>query len=180
MTTTNTADDTFQIPQTGRYQIDIDRSTVTFKGRHLFGLAPVRGTFALRQGVIDVTDPVADSSVQVEIDTASFHTGNRQRDRDVRSARFLDTGRHPSMRFISELLDRSGRRPVLTGTLLVRDVARPVSLTIEQSTVHRGRPPSFTTRATARIDRTEFGLTAARGMAGRYFGVSLQILWVAR
>jgi len=87
MTATNTTDGIQQIPPIGRYQIDIQRSAVTFKCRHLFGLARVRGTFAIRNGVIDVTDPVADSRVQVQIDTASFHTGNRQRDRDVRSAR---------------------------------------------------------------------------------------------
>src|SRR5215467_2241072 len=144
MTTTNTAGSILQIPQPGRYRIDTQKSNVTFKGRHMFGLATVRGTFAIRRGAIDVTDPIADSTVRVEIDTASFHTGNKQRDRDV------------------------------------RDAARPVTLTIEQSAVHNGIPASFATRATVRIDRTEFGVTAARGMAGRYFDVSLQILWVAR
>ena len=180
MTATNTADGILQIPQAGRYRIDTRKSDVTFKGRHMFGLATVRGTFAIRYGVIDVVVPIADPTVRVEIDTASFHTGNKQRDRDVRSARFLDTGQYPSMTFTSERLDRSTDRPTLTGTLTVRDVARPVALTIEESAVHNGIPASFATRATVRIDRTEFGVTAARGMAGRYFDVSLQILWVAR
>src|SRR5215472_1712552 len=180
MTATNTADGILQIPQAGRYRVDAQKSDVTFKCRHMFGLATVRGAFAIRHGVLDVTDPITDSSVRVEIDTMSFHTGNKQRDRDVRSARFLATGQYPSMTFTSERLDRSADRPTLTGTLTVRDVARPVILTIEQSAVHNGIPASFATRATVRIDRTEFGITAARGMAGRYFDVSLQILWVAR
>src|SRR5262249_23867605 len=117
MTTTNTADGILQIPQAGRYRIDAQKSNVTFKGRHMFGLATLRGTFAIRHGVIDVTDPIADSTVRVEIDTASFHTGNKQRDRDVRSTRFLDTGRYPSMTFTSQRLDRSTHRPTLTPTL---------------------------------------------------------------
>jgi len=37
-------------PQLGRYDIDRERSTVTFRTRHLFGLAPVRGTFTLKAG----------------------------------------------------------------------------------------------------------------------------------
>ena len=180
MTATNTADGILQIPQAGRYRVDAQKSDVTFKCRHMFGLATVRGAFAIRHGVLDVTDPITDSSVRVEIDTMSFHTGNKQRDRDVRSARFLATGQYPSMTFTSERLDRSADRPTLTGTLTVRDVARPVILTIEQSAVHNGIPASFATRATVRIDRTEFGITAARGMAGRHLDVSLQILWVAR
>src|SRR5215831_10587267 len=165
MTATNTADGILQIPQAGRYRVDAQKSDVTFKCRHMFGLATVRGAFAIRHGVLD---------------TMSFHTGNKQRDRDVRSARFLATGQYPSMTFTSERLDRSADRPTLTGTLTVRDVARPVILTIEQSAVHNGIPASFATHATVRIDRTEFGVTAARGMAGRCFDVSLQILWIAR
>jgi hypothetical protein len=44
MTTTTTTDDAVQIPQLGRYAIDRRASTVTFRSRHLFGLAPVHGT----------------------------------------------------------------------------------------------------------------------------------------
>src|SRR4029453_8682781 len=46
------------------------------------------------------------------------------------------------------------------------DVARPVSLAIQRSTVPPGRPTSFVVCATTRIDRTEFGLTPHKGRAG--------------
>lgn len=78
--TATSAEIAVQIPRTGRYEIDPQGSTVAFKGRHLFGLAPVRGSLAIRRGAIDVADPVGHSSVHVELDAASFHTGNRQRD----------------------------------------------------------------------------------------------------
>ena len=178
--TTTTTDDSVQVPRIGRYAIDSRGSTIAFRSRHLFGLAPVRGTMAVRGGLVEVADPITDSSVQVEIDTTSFHTGSRHRDRDVRSARFLDAARYPSMRFTSQRLDRSDGRWRLTGTLLVRDVARPVSLTIERSTVQPGTPNSFVVCANTRIDRTDFGLTAFRGMAGRHLDVSLRILGVPR
>ena len=41
-------------PRPGRYEIDTSCSAVTFRTRHLFGLAPVRGSFAIRAGTIDV------------------------------------------------------------------------------------------------------------------------------
>ena len=161
---------------TGRPVWDRPRaSTITFKSRHLFGLAPVHGTMAISHGLVDIADPLTGSSVQVEIDTASFDTGSGHRDRDVRSPRFLDAERYPSMTFTSERLDRSDGRWTLTGTLLVRDVARPVSLAIERSTVPPGRPTSFVVCATTRIDRTDFGLTAAKGLAGRHLDISLRI-----
>ena len=180
MTTTSTTDDTLRAPPVGRYRVDRRASTITFKSRHLFGLAPVHGTMAIRDGLVDIADPLTGSSVQAEIDTTSFDTGSRQRDRDVRSPRFLDAERYPSMTYTSRWLDRSNSRWTLTGTLMVRDVVRPVSLTIERSTVPPGAPTSFVVCATTRIDRTEFGLTAAKGLAGRHLDISLRIQGVRR
>jgi polyisoprenoid-binding protein YceI len=180
MTATHAAPTTVQIPRPGRYEIDTQASTVTFKGRHLFGLARVRGTFAIARGEIHVADLIADSSVHAQIDAASFHTGNHHRDNDVRSARFLNADRYPRMTFTSSGLERPGDRPTLAGTLTVRDVARPASLVIEQATLQPASPHSLIVLATTRIDRTEFGLTAAPGLAGRHLDVSLRILAVRR
>ena len=46
-------------PRPGRYEIDTSCSAVTFRTRHPFGLAPVRGSFAIRAGTIDVAEPLA-------------------------------------------------------------------------------------------------------------------------
>ena len=54
---------------------------------------------------------------------------------------------------------------------MVRGTARPVTLTVNRCEVSRG---SFTVRATARIDRTEFGITAARGLAARYLDLTVE------
>jgi polyisoprenoid-binding protein YceI len=159
--------------QPGRYDIDPSRSVVTFRTRHMFGLAPVRGTFAIRAGTVDVAEPLPDSAVYAEIDAASFRTGNRARDASVQSARFLDAARHPVMTFCSERIDDGE----LTGTLTVRGETRPVSLAVELADVS---PRLFTARATTRIDRTEFGVTASRGLAGRYLDLSLEVRCVRR
>jgi polyisoprenoid-binding protein YceI len=158
-------------PDPGHYMIDPDRSTIAFGGRHLFGLLPVRGTFSIRSGTVDVTEPLADSRIRVEMDTASFRTGGEQRDRSVRSARFLDAGRHPVMSFVSERVAPDS----IAGTLTVGEVAWPVGLAIERAAV---RPGTFTARATTRIDRTEFGVTAAPGLAGRHLDVTLEVTCV--
>jgi polyisoprenoid-binding protein YceI len=156
------------MPALGRYLIDGDGSAVRFRTRHMFGLAPVRGTFDICAGTIDIAEPITDSRAYAEIETASFRTHNGQRDRAVRSARFLDAERHPLITFRSERIDRSG----LTGTLTVRGVARPVSLTIEQADLS---PREFTARASTCIDRTEFGVTASRGLAGRYLDLIVEV-----
>jgi polyisoprenoid-binding protein YceI len=155
-------------PGPGRYEIDTSCSAVAFRARHLFGLAPVRGSFAIRAGTIDVAEPLAGSSVSVQIDAASFRTGNGQRDDKVRSGRLLDVGRYPVITFGSEGTDGLA----VAGALTVRDVTMPVSLSIERSTV---TPRSFNVLAAARIDRNEFGVTAYRGLAARYLDMTVEV-----
>lgn len=160
-------------PRLGRYEIDTDDSTVAFRSRHLFGLLPVRGTFAVRGGTVDVAEPLTASSVRVEIDAAGFRTGNDRRDEDVRSPRFLNAARYPLLTFASERVEDTA----VVGTLTACGVSRPVRLAIGE---HRVSQDGFTVRATARVDRTDFGVTAARGMAGRYLDLTVQVRCVRR
>jgi polyisoprenoid-binding protein YceI len=157
-------------PQPGHYDIDPDRSRVTFATRHLFGLGRVKGSLAIRGGTADVADPVAASAIYAEIETASFRTKSRQRDRSVLSPRFLDPAGYPVMTFRSDRIEAESQ--ILTGTLMVRGTTRPVTLTLARCEVSRG---SFTVRATARIDRTEFGIIAARGLAARYLDLTVEV-----
>jgi polyisoprenoid-binding protein YceI len=157
-------------PQPGHYDIDPDRSRVTFATRHLFGLGRVKGSFAVRRGRADIADPLEVSAIYAEIDTASFRTNSRPRDRGVLSARFLDAAGHPVMTFRSDRI--APEDLALTGTLTVRGTSRPVTLTITRCEVSSR---SFTARATARIDRTEFGITAARGLAARYLDLTVEV-----
>jgi polyisoprenoid-binding protein YceI len=159
-----------QAPRLGRYEIDASRSRVTFRTRHMFGLGPVRGTFAIRSGSVAIAEPLADSAIHAEIDTASFKTRNRQRDPNVLSARFLDAARFPVISFRDGLVCADGK--TIRGTLTVREVSRPVSLSIGQVTVDG---QSFTASATVRVDRTEFGVTAMPGLAGRYLDLTVEV-----
>jgi polyisoprenoid-binding protein YceI len=157
-------------PRPGHYDIDPSRSRITFATRHLFGLARVKGSFAIRSGTADVADPIGGSAIQAEIETASFRTNNRERDRSVLSSRFLDPDSYPVMTFRSDQIEAAGQ--VLTGTLTVRGTTRPVVLKVSRCQVSRG---SFTVRAVARIDRTEFGITAARGLAARHLELTVEV-----
>lgn len=155
-------------PRLGRYRIDTAKSAVTFKTRHVFGLAPVRGRFAIRNGAVDVAEPLAESSIHAEIDSASFDSGNSRRDDVVRSSTYLHAERFPAMTFAAERIDGTS----IQGSLTVCGVTRTVSLSAEQTAV---TPDTFRVRAGTRIDRTEFGVTAGRGMTGRHLDVLLDI-----
>jgi polyisoprenoid-binding protein YceI len=158
-------------PPPGRYVLDLEGSTVAFTTTHLFGLHRVRGTFTASGGTAVVADPVERSTVEVVIDAASFRTPTPMRDQVVRSPMYLDTDRHPTITFTSTRWD--GR--VLTGDLTVREVTSPVDLTVTESSVDAD---SFTARATARVDRIALGVTATRGMTGRYLDFDLTARFV--
>jgi polyisoprenoid-binding protein YceI len=160
-------------PQLGRYEIDVAASRVSFQTRHMLGLGAVRGTFAIRTGAVDVTAPVSDSSVYVEIDAWSFSSGNRQRDAAVRSARLLNFELHPIIKFVCGGV----KGPILDSTLTVRGVSRPVALTVESCVVSFD---VFTARASTRIDRAAFGVTAFRGVAARYLQMTVEARCVRR
>ncbi|ONK09831.1 YceI family protein [Streptomyces sp. MP131-18] len=161
-------------PRPGRYLIDPDRSAVTFTMKSVFGLAPVRGSFAIGSGTADVAEPLGESRAHAVIEAGSFRTGSAKRDEHVRSPRFLDTEAHPLITFVSGHGDRADPA-VLAGTLTVRGVERPVELTIERAQVSAGE---FTVRATASVDRVAFGVSASRGMTGRHLGVTLDVTFV--
>jgi polyisoprenoid-binding protein YceI len=170
------------IPPAGRYRIDPERSTITITTRHLFGLGPVRATLALRDGRIQVNDPVAGSAVRATAAAVSFRSGNDARDAAVLSPRLLDAATYPSLTFISTALERESAsdaadseegRWLLRGELEVRGVGRLVETTIAAVSAHGG---TLHASARLRVDRYDFGITAYRGLAARWLTMDLDII----
>jgi polyisoprenoid-binding protein YceI len=160
-------------PGPGAYRIDAARSAITFTTRHLFGLGAVRGRFDLGDGEIRIADPLDESSARAKISAASFGTGNPSRDSAVRSARLLDAGAHPDITFISRRLGQAGGHWILHGLLSVRGKAHPVELLIEEAQL---AGQDLHVRASAGIDRYDFGITRAKGLAARRLGFRLDIV----
>ncbi len=178
MISTTPYPDTVLVPASGRYTIDPAVSTIRFATRHLFGLAPVRGSFAVLAGTADLEQAPGSCRLRVEIDAASFTTGNQRRDATVRGPRFLDSSRFPTFTFCADRLESTEDHWMLPGELTVRDATRPVTVAVTRSGVTEspaGGPASLVIAATARVDRRAFGVTASPGMAGRFLDLRLQI-----
>ncbi|HEX6351642.1 YceI family protein [Actinophytocola sp.] len=152
---------TIEAPTTGRYRIEPSETTISFATRHFFGLAPVRGTFALREGVVHVAEPVAASMVRVTVDARRFDTGHTVRDDNVRSPRFLDAARCPDITFVANGV-ADGQ--VARGTLTVRGRTEPLDVRIDEVRAFGDR---LHIRASAEVDRYAWGITAMKGMTGR-------------
>ena len=159
-----------QIPAVGTYQLDPAASTVKFATRHLFGFAPVKGTFQLISGEVTIADPVTSSTASAVIDAASFATGNPRRDKDVKSARLLHVNDHPQITFRSTELVQDGAAWRLRGQITARGTSAPAELTITEAAASEG---VMQIRATTRVDRYAYGLTKAKGLAGRHLDMEI-------
>lgn len=158
-----------EAPILGAYRIEAGESTIEFATRHLFGLAPVRGTFPLREGIVHVAEPAEASMVRATIDAGGFDTGNPQRDEHVRSARFLDTASHPEIVFVANGVHEG----VLKGTLTVKGRTEPLDVRIDELRVLDHR---LQIRACADVDRYRWGVTAMKGMTGRWLRFTLSLV----
>lgn len=161
---------TIEAPALGAYRIEPGESTIEFVTRHFFGLAPVRGTFGLRDGIVRVADPLETSTVRATIDAHSFHTGLPARDNTIRSPQYLDTGRHPDITFVANGIEDG---QVLRGTLTVRGRTEPLDVRVDEVRVLDQR---LQLRASAEVDRYAWGVTAMRGMTGRWLRFTLSLV----
>ena len=145
------------------WEIDPVHSQIEFQVSHLM-LTKVRGRFEAAEGTV-VLGPERDvtaSTVEAVIQAASIRTGQPQRDEHLRSADFFDVERFPTLTFASRSVKRrdEGQLTVI-GDLTIRGVTREVELAVTElgtaGDPWGGERIGF--RATATIDRREYGLT---------------------
>ncbi len=114
-----------------KFELDPDHVTIAFLVHHI-GFAKTLGVFRKASGtvVFDADGPVL-KSADVSVQTASVDTGHRARDKHLRSADFLASRKHPTMRFVLTGSEkRNGRKGIITGNLTLRGQTRPVALTV--------------------------------------------------
>jgi polyisoprenoid-binding protein YceI len=145
----------------GTWNVDPAHSTVGFVARHLM-ITKVRGRFTDFSGVIEIAGDPLQSMVRADVDLASVTTGDEGRDAHLRSADFFDTdsGRSPTMSFVSTGLKEDDGDYLLFGDLTVNGVTRQVEFALEFEGVNTD--PWGNTKAAfsaeAEINRKDFGL----------------------
>ena len=89
----------------------------------------VWGCFDSIKGKIIIADDPTLSSVDISIDTTSISTHNERRDEDVRSERFMDVKKFPTLTFQSTgvIAEPRGHLTV-EGELTIRDITNIVSI----------------------------------------------------
>lgn len=166
------------VPTPGRYEIDVQHTTVGFVARHLM-VTQVRGRFEDVTATIEVADDPLRTVASATIGTASITTGTEDRDTHLKSPDFLDVERFPTMTFVSRSLHAADAGPkwaivngtmrrrkrdrqglTVLGDLTIRGITRPLELDLSLDGVTHDPwgGERLALSASGEIDREAYGM----------------------
>jgi polyisoprenoid-binding protein YceI len=163
------------------WHLDPPHSSAQFSVRHL-GVSTVRGAFTKVSGSV-VYDPanLNKSSIQATIDAASVDTRVEVRDNDLRSPRFLDAQKYPTITFTSKKVEAAGEGKLkVTGDLAIKGVTKEVVLDVDGPTPAIKDPMGkdrlrMGASATTKINRNDFGVSGLPGIVGDDITITLDV-----
>ncbi len=161
------------------WQIDPKHTAAQFSVRHL-GISTVRGEFSKVSGSVQYDAAnLAKASIRATIEAASINTRVEARDNDLRSPHFFDVEKYPTITFQSKKVEASGPGKLkVTGDLAIHGVTKEVVLDVEGPVV-AAKDPQGSQRmgasATTKINRMDYGVNGAPGVAGDEITITLDI-----
>ncbi len=160
------------------WKVDPNNSAVQFVVRHL-GISNVQGDFTNISGTVHLDDgDISKSSVTASVEMGSVDTRVTMRDNDLKSEKFFDVAKFPTMTFESTKIWSIGDGKLkMAGNLtlhgvtkeVVFDVTGPTPAINQNGTMRRGA------EATAAINRNDFGITADPIIVGDDVNITLDI-----
>lgn len=155
--------------QAGTWTVSDARTRVTFSVRSVGGTA--RGSVPVGWGDVRIGADGAPLRVRAALDLDGLDTGIARRDRDLRSPRFCDIDRHPTMTFDAHRFTATDDGAwVANGELRVRGTATALEVT--------GRPEPagdgwLRVRSSAVLDRRAVGIRAPSLLIGRWVAIEI-------
>jgi polyisoprenoid-binding protein YceI len=163
------------------WQLDPPHSSAQFSVRHL-GVSTVRGAFTKVSGsvVYDAAN-LNKSSIQATIDATSVDTRVEMRDNDLRSPRFLDAQKFPTITFQSKKVEAAGEGKLkITGDVTIKGVTKEVVLDVDGPSPAIKDPMGkdrmrMGASATTKINRNDFGVSGLPGIVGDDITITLDV-----
>lgn len=145
------------------WKVDPNHSTAGFAVRHMM-VSTVRGSFSGLKGTVEYDPANLDASkANLTIDASTIDTRNENRDKDLKSSKFFDVEKYPTITFVSKRVVPQGQGKFqLVGDMTMHGVTKEVTFSVEgpmpavkdaKGNLHSGAS------ATAKINRKDFGLT---------------------
>jgi polyisoprenoid-binding protein YceI len=166
--------------QAGTWQIDPNHSSAQFAVKHL-AVSTVRGAFTKVSGSAkyDPADP-SKTSLEATIDANSVDTRVEMRDNDLRSPRFFDVQKYPTITFHSKQVKVVGPGKLqIGGDLTIHGVTKDVVLDVDGPSEPikdpMGKGQRIGASATTKVNRQDFGITTMPGGIGDEITITIDV-----
>lgn len=163
----------------GTYNVDAAHSKIGFEIPHLV-ISSVEGHFSKFDGSITIDDKLEKSKANLNIDTTSINTDNKDRDDHLRSPDFFDAVKNPKVTFVTKKVVGTVENLKLIGDLTIKGKTKEV--TLDAKYLGDVKDPwgnhKIAFNAIGKINRQDYGLTWSKVVeAGPVVGdeVTLQI-----
>jgi polyisoprenoid-binding protein YceI len=166
------------VGQNGTWYLDPPHSAAQFSVRHL-GISNVKGTFTKVNVTVTNPDDPSKATVNVTIDASSVDSRVAMRDDDLRSDKYFDVAKYPTITFKSTKVEVAGPGKLkVTGDLTLHGVTKEAVLDVDgpsavmkdpKGTSHRGAA------ATTTISRASYGMNTSLGMIGDSILIELDV-----
>jgi polyisoprenoid-binding protein YceI len=152
-----------------------DQSAIGFKGKSMWGLAPVKGRFSEISGDGQITDPQTVFG-RIDVKAASLDTKIRKRDEHLRSADFFEVEKYPDISVVVTGAEGIGSDTVnLRANLTVRGTTRPLPLNAKVAVLDDGAV-RVTTQAD--VNRKDFAVNGNMiGMVGNAVTLTADVVF---
>lgn len=158
--------------------VDLDHTSATFTISHLT-LTKVSGQIPMVKSEITVGDDNLPTMVDATLNAAQIETQDENRDKDLRSAKWFNTEKFPTITFRSTKITHTGGMQFsILGNLTMHGITKPVTLVgTYNGTV---KDPSGHTKlgysATGTVNRTAFDIGhAPAAIVGDDVSIDLQV-----
>jgi polyisoprenoid-binding protein YceI len=160
-----------------QYAIDLPHTQVIFSINHL-GFSNSSGFFSVKEGSFHfVEGDWSKASVDVTLDVGSLNMGDKTWNEHMRDAKFFNSVKFPTMRFVSSSATGSGANGVVKGTLTMLGVSKPLTLNVTRNKI--GKHPMANKdyagfSATATLKRSDWGMVAYAGAIGDEVSIRIE------
>jgi polyisoprenoid-binding protein YceI len=109
------------------WYLNPEQSAVSFKIKN-FG-SNVDGSFKGMKANLKFDEKnLQNSSIEASIDVNTINTGNKKRDKDLKSPKYFDVAKYPEISFKGKNIARTDKGYSVTGDLKIKDITRKVEI----------------------------------------------------
>lgn len=151
------------------WTVDKAHSKVGFTVTHLV-LSEVDGNFKTFDAKITAAKPdLSDAVMELTADVNSIDTDNDRRDGDLKSEKWFDAAKYPTVTFKSTAFRKvEGKKYQATGDLTMHGVTKPVTLDVTMNgpitqESPKGKQEKVGFKVTGTLNRVDFGVGKAGG-----------------